>query len=715
MEQLFGVIERITFHNEENGFTVAKLKTPRKSDLITLVGCFPLLQPGEQVRCTGDWKNVPSHGMQFQVETCQIDAPQDLVGIRKFLESGMIRGIGPVYAEKIVHKFGLSTLEIIDKTPHQLLSIPGLGEKKIEKIKKSWEGQKTIREVMIFLQKYGVTAGHAQRIYRHLGQDAIIRIQENPYELAKEITGMGFKTADAIASKLGFLKESNLRLDAGIDFVLQELSSEGHVCYPLIPFVEKTAEMLGAEKEKIEERLPVLKKEERIFLTEELIWSKGLYLSEKGIAAELKRLHQQAHTLRTIDASKAVEWAEKTLNIHLGAMQKEAIKKSIIEKIHIITGGQEQGKARSLKPSYLFLDILLRGFLLAAPTGRAAKRMTEITGHGASTIHSLLQYDFNERGFRRNRNNPLDCDLLIVDESSMIDTWLMDRLLKAVPSTSKLILVGDVYQLPSVGPGSVLKDLIGSEKIPTTQLSEIFRQAAGSKIITNAHKINEGEFPDLRVEEKGDFFFVKAEESQEVLETIVDLVHTRLPKRYGFHSIEDIQVLAPMKKGPIGTENLNLQLQQRLNPQKEAIQSGGRRFAIGDKVMQTRNQYTKEVYNGDIGRIKKIDPEEKQLTVLFDEREIIYDFFELDDLVLAYAISIHKSQGSEYPCIVIPVSAAHYVMLMRNLLYTGVTRGKKCVVLVGTAKAIGMAVSNDEVKKRFTFLKERIQDLFGFN
>lgn len=705
MEQIFGYIERITFYNDENGFTVARLKQPRKTDLTTIVGILPNVQPGESVRLLGTWKHNPSHGLQFDVSECHIEAPCDVIGIQKYLESGMVRGIGPVYAERIVKAFGEKTLAVIDQAPEKLLDISGIGVKRVEQIKQCWQEQKAIRAVMIFLQKYGISPAFAQKIYKLYGSETLERIQENPFTLAKDVRGIGFKSADRIAEKLGFPKGANQRIDAGIEYVLLELSEEGHTCYPRSLLCEKVKEILDIESQ---HRLDALVEEGRIAIAlineVEHIWIKGLWLSEQGIVRELKRIQGGACRLREVDAEKAVEWVEATLHIQLADKQKEAVKHSLHEKIHIITGGPGTGKSTITKAILAITEKLSRRLILAAPTGRAAKRMSEITKRPASTIHSLLQYDFKAKGFKRNRDNPLICDLIIIDEASMIDTSLMYHLLKAIPDYARVLFVGDIHQLPSVGPGNVLKDLIASKTLAVTQLTEIFRQAAGSRIITNAHRINAGVFPDLRVEKRGDFFFLNGEEPEEIVEKILQLVTQRLPKFYRLDPIEDIQVLAPMKLGLIGTKNLNQRLQQALNPQEEAISQGGYRFAIGDKVMQIRNNYTKEVFNGDIGRIKKIDREKQELTIAFDGREVDYAFYDLDEVVLAYATSVHKYQGSECPCVVIPIHTSHFMMLHRNLLYTAVTRGKRLVVLVGSKKAIAIAVRTDDVNKRHTGL-----------
>ena len=718
MEHIFGYIERITFHNEENGFTVARLKEPRKNQLTCIVGVMPGIQPGESVRCTGTWKSNTAHGMQFEVTECKIEAPADLIGIQKYLASGLIHGIGPVFAQRILQKFGLKTLEVIDQNPDALLEVEGIGEKRVELIKSCWQSQKSIRQVMLFLQSYDISPTYAHKIYRHYGEEALNKLRENPFQLAQNVAGIGFKKADAIAEKMGFLKNSSQRIEGGIEYVLTELARDGHVCYPLDKFLEIAKGILEIDHNLIQEQLVSLEKEERIILKpleietveQDFIWSKVLYLSELGIAREIKRILYASSSLRAIDVEKALIWVQEKLNIQLADNQKKAVGEALSGKCHIITGGPGTGKSTITKAILTISCKLTKKIILAAPTGRAAKRMKEITGEQAFTIHSLLQYDFKLKGFRRNRENPLDCDLIIIDEASMIDTYLMYSLLKAIPCHARFICVGDIHQLPSVGPGNVLKDLIESKKIAATQLTEIFRQAAGSKIILNAHKINQGIFPDLKADLPCDFFFVKANTPEEVLEKLLNLVTKRLPRTYRFDPIEDIQILTPMKRGVIGTENLNLALQSALNPQKEMILQGGYSYSLHDKVMQIRNNYKKEVYNGDIGRITHLDKEKQEITVNFDGHYVVYSFQELDELVLAYATSIHKSQGSEYPCSVILIHTTHFTMLHRNLLYTAVTRGKRLVVLVGTGQGIAIAVSNDEVKKRFTGLNQALQE-----
>lgn len=697
-------MERITFHSPATGFTVAKLQEPHKGTLTCLVGTMPHLQPGESIRCTGSWKNDKNHGWQFAVEGVTIQAPADVHGIEKYLGSGLIKGIGPHLAKAIVGKFGILTLDIIDQDPEELRKVPGIGKGRIGKITTCWAQQRTIREVMVFLQSYEVSPAFAQRIFKTYGQESIAKVRENPYALARDVHGIGFKTADQIAQKMGIEPNSPQRISAGIEFVLHSLSEEGHVCYPHGELVEQATAMLGVSPEPIVEQIGLLAGEKRLVIEEERVWLKALYLTETGIARELKRLIKAPSHLRKVDTEKALAWVQEKLRLTLATQQKEAVVRALTDKVQILTGGPGTGKSTITKAILAITRKLTSRILLAAPTGRAAKRMAEITGREAKTLHSLLEFDFQIMGFRKGKSDPLSCDLIIVDEASMIDTSLMYSLLKALPDEARLIVVGDIDQLPSVGPGNVLRDLISTGKIPTTTLNQIFRQAQGSKIITSAHKINAGIVPDLSGGPESDFFFIEQEEPEQILHTLIGLVSQRLPKTYGFDPIRDIQVLAPMKRGAIGIEALNTALQGHLNPSSRPLFYAGKQLHVGDKVMQIRNNYDKEVYNGDVGLITKIDEAEQQLTVSVDGRPIPYDFLDLDELVLAYACSIHKYQGSECPCVVIPVHTSHFKLLTRNLIYTGVTRGRKLVVLIGTKKALAMAVHNHEVQKRHTGL-----------
>ena len=714
MESVQGYIERITFQNPETGYTVAQLQRPGHSQLVCIVGVMPLAQPGETVRCFGSWKTHMVHGRQFEVEECRTERPADVEGIQRYLGSGLIKGIGPTYAKRIVERYGAGTLDIIDLTPDRLLEVQGIGEGRLKKIKQCWSEQQGIRNVMIFLQRYGVSPSYAYKIFRRYGHHAADRLEENPYMMARDIKGIGFKTADRIAQSMGHKADSPARISAGVEHVLDTLSDDGHVCYPLELFLPEAEKLLEVDLALIREQVERLRTEQRIIVElvgwgnseQPAIWKAGLFHAEQGIARELQRISQGECRLRSIDTLKAIEWVQTTLNIDLAPKQQEAVRAALEEKCQVITGGPGTGKSTITNAILTITGKLTKNILLAAPTGRAAKRMTEITGHKASTLHGLLEVDFSVGGFKRNRDNPLVCDLLIVDEASMIDTSLMYYLLRALPDHARVIFVGDINQLPSVGPGNVLKDIIFSKRVPVTLLHEIFRQAAGSHIVTNAHRINQGEYPDLTNETDGDFFFIERQEPEQVLEAIVNLVTQRLPQRYKLDTLNDIQILAPMKRGLIGTENLNEVLQAKLNPKGAPLYRAGRCFKPGDKVMQIRNDYQKEVFNGDVGRIIQIDTIEQELLVQIDGRDVIYDFGELDDLVLAYAVSIHKYQGSECPCVVIPVHTTHFKMLHRNLLYTGITRGKKLVLLVGTKRAIQIAVRNDEVKRRFTSLRQ---------
>ncbi len=709
MEEIYGFIESIVYTEHERGFTVARLKEPRKKELTCIVGTMPSIQPGETLRCKGGWKHHPSHGQQFEVKSFELEAPSDLLGIKKYLESGMIKGIGPVYAERIVKAFASETLDIIDKTPERLIEVSGLGQKRMEMITKCWKEQHAIRSVMVFLRGHGASPAFAHKIYKTYGEASIDQVKKKPYQMAKDIHGIGFKTADTIAKGTGIPHDSSARIDAGIEYTLWELSGDGHMCYPEKELIPQVAMTLEIPEEKVGGRISALVNAQELVKEEDRIWVKPLFLAEIGIARELARLVHASCRIRSVLADKALEWVEKLLKIELAPEQKSAVAAGVKEKVLVVTGGPGTGKSTITKALLAITEKITTTILLAAPTGKAAKRLSEITGKKASTIHSLLEMDFTKGSFKKNRSNPLTCDLLIVDEASMIDAQLMYHLLKAIPDDARVILIGDVDQLPSVGPGTVLKDIILSEQLPVILLKKIFRQAAGSRIITNAHKINEGTFPDISYQASSDFSFIEAQEPEEVLQTILDLIMNKLPKSHRLHRFDDIQVLSPMKRGIIGTENLNVVLQQHLNPSTNPLHRMGRCFHIGDKVMQLRNNYEKEVYNGDVGKIVEIDLGEHLLKVAFDGKVVPYDFTELDELILAYAVSIHKYQGSECPCVIIPIHTTHFKMLYRNLLYTGLTRGKKRAIFVGTAKAIAIAIQNKEVLNRQTGLKQALQ------
>ncbi len=711
---LKGQIERITYTNDENGYTVAKVKVSGRKDLVTVVGTLLMPIPGEVIEMKGNWMNHPRYGEQFKVEHYKSLVPASVYGIEKYLGSGLIKGIGPIMAGRIVKKFGEETLEVIENEIEKLAEVDGIGKKRIEMVKKAWEDQKEIREVMIFLQTHGVGSGYATKIFKQYGSRSIQVVKENPYRLATDIFGIGFISADRIAEKLGFARDSELRAEAGILYVLHQLADEGHVYYPYEPLVKKCQEVLGVDREVIVKALGAIAAAKMIVMEDlkediedfgekdKAVYLAKFHLSETSIVTRMKTLIKSPKSIRKIDSDKAIDWVQKQLAITLAKRQMEAIKCAAENKVMVITGGPGTGKTTIINAILKIFSKLRVKIMLAAPTGRAAKRMSEATGHEAKTIHRMLEYSIQKGGFQKNEEKPLDCDLLVVDEVSMIDTILMHHLLKAIPPGATFILVGDVNQLPSVGAGNVLKDIIASGKMQVVELNEIFRQAKESLIIVNAHKINNGLLPSFKSsgQKLDDFYFIEQEDPEEVLRIILELTKERIPRRFGFDPVDDIQVLTPMHKGVVGAGNLNVELQKVLNPVENGVLRGGFSFRVSDKVMQVKNNYDKEVFNGDIGRITSIDPEHQEITISFDGRDIPYDYTDLDEIVLAYAVSVHKSQGSEYPAVVMPILTQHYVLLQRNLVYTAVTRGRQLVVMVGTMKALAIGVRNDKTRKR---------------
>jgi exodeoxyribonuclease V alpha subunit len=719
--ELSGQIERITFTNEENGYTIAKVRIDGRPDLVTVTGYLISPTPGEMLNMRGEWVIHPKFGEQFKVTECKTTIPATVFGIQKYLGSGLIKGLGPVIACRIVKKFGEKTLDVIENDIEKLSLVEGIGKKRIAMIQNAWAEQKEIRDVMLFLQSHGVGSGYATKIFKQYGNRSVAVVNENPYRLATDIFGIGFVIADRIAQKLGFPKDSPKRIEAGILYVLHQLSDDGHVFYPYEYLVKKSGEALDAGRDAIVKSIGDLAIHKQIVL-EDLNEgidgfkenNKGVYLAkfhlcETGIAARLKTLSAAPKSIRSINIENALKWVQERLDIHLAENQSKAVRCALEHKIMVITGGPGTGKTTIITAILKIFSELNIKILLGAPTGRAAKRMSEATGHEAKTIHRLLEYSFAKGGFQKNEEKPLSCDILILDEVSMIDTVLMHYLTKAIPAFATVILVGDVNQLPSVGAGNVLNDIIASGVIPVVELKEIFRQARESRIIVNAHKINNGilpafedHFPD------SDFYFIQQEDPEKVLEIILELTKERIPRRFGLDPVDDIQVLTPMHKGVVGADNLNTELQKSLNSSQIEIMRGNRNFRVNDKVMQIRNNYDKEVFNGDIGRIARIRPEENEITVLFDGRNIPYEFYEMDELVLAYAVSVHKSQGSEYPAVVIPVLPQHYILLQRNLIYTAVTRGRNLVVMVGTLNALAMGIHNNKTQRRFTYLRQRL-------
>ena len=721
LADLQGQIERITYTNDENGYTVAKMKVYGQRDLVTIVGNLMAPIPGEIIKMKGEWANHPKYGEQFKIVQYKSMVPASAYGIQKYLGSGLIKGIGPVMAKRIVKRFGKEPLDIIENKIDRLAEVEGIGEKRIGMLKRAWDDQKEIREVMLFLQSHGVSSGYATKIFKQYGNLSIHVVKQNPYRLATDIFGIGFVTADGIAEKLGFKKDSELRAEAGILYVLHGLSDEGHVYYPYESLVKKCREILQVGREVIVKAFTGAALEKRIVIEDlnegdfsennKAVYLAKFHLSETRIAERMKTLSHAPKSIREIDTESAIDWVQNQLAIELAEKQVEAVKRAAQSKAMVITGGPGTGKTTIINAILKIFSKLRIKILLAAPTGRAARRMSETTGREAKTIHRMLEYSIQKGGFQKDEEHPLSCDLLIVDEASMIDTILMHHLLKAVPPGATFILVGDVNQLPSVGAGNVLKDIIRSQSVPVVELNEIFRQARESLIIVNAHKINQGLLPDLKPTGRRlqDFYFIEQEDPEEVLKMIIHLAKERIPQRFDFDPVNDIQILTPMHKGIVGAGNLNTSLQNALNPSEDGLMRGNRNFHLRDKVMQIKNNYDKEVFNGDIGRIMRIDSESQEVRISFDGREIPYDFKDLDEIVLAYAISVHKSQGSEYPAVIIPVLSQHYILLQRNLIYTAVTRGRKLVILIGTKRALAMAVGNNKTKRRYTNLRNRLR------
>jgi exodeoxyribonuclease V alpha subunit len=710
-EVLAGLVDRVTFHNPENGFCVLRVKARGQRDLITVLGHAAMISAGEFVQVSGTWINDRTHGVQFRASFLKATAPTTVEGIEKYLASGMIRGIGPVYAKKLVRAFGEAVFDVIEQEPPRLRDVTGIGPKRAERIIAGWAEQKVIREIMLFLHSNGVSTSRAVRIYKTYGADAVQLISENPYRLARDIRGIGFRTADQIAGKLGIEKTALIRVRAGISYALAEAMDDGHCGLPAEELVALTRELLEVPAELVETALS-LELQGGAVIADDLdgrrcVFLAGLHRAEREIAEKLKALAVGKPPWPLIDADKAIPWVEKRTKLALAETQIEAVRVSLASKVLVITGGPGVGKTTLVNSILKILGAKAIAIALCAPTGRAAKRLSESTGLEAKTIHRLLETDPRTGVFRRTEEAPLDYDLLVVDETSMVDVPLMRALLRALPDQAALLLVGDVDQLPSVGPGQVLADVIASGAVPVVRLTEVFRQAAESRIIVNAHRINQGLMPDLASVESGDFFFVDATDPDEGVRKLLAIVRERIPKRFGFDPIRDIQVLCPMNRGGLGARSLNIELQTALNsPGEIRVERFGWTFCPGDKVMQVENDYDKEVYNGDLGVVSRIDMEEGELTVDFDGRDLTYGFGELDELVLAYATTIHKSQGSEYPAVVIPLSTQHYPMLQRNLVYTGVTRGKRLVVLVGQRKALTIAVKGARARRRWSKLRE---------
>lgn len=715
-EKISGTVERVTFHSDETGFCVLRTKVRGQRDLVTIVGSAASISAGEFIECSGFWINDRQHGMQFRAESMRSIQPTTIEGIEKYLASGLIKGIGPHFAKVLVKAFGEEVFDVIDNHPKRLTRLPGIGKKRKAMILSAWAEQKAIREIMVFLQSYGVGTARAVRIYKKYGDQAIEVVRDNPYRLALDIFGIGFKTADQLAVNLGIPKDSLKRAQAGVRHVLQEFSSDGHCAIQRERLIQAAVDLLeiptaiiiqAITNETIEKNLiaEVIDSQDCLFLA-------PLFHAENSCAKHLLRLKQSAPPWGKLDVEKALPWVEQQTQLTLSELQRDAVALALNEKVLVITGGPGVGKTTIINSIIKIVCAKKARVSLCAPTGRAAKRLSETTGITAKTIHRLLEFDPKTYGFKYHQDHLLVTDLVIIDEASMIDIVLMNNLLKAIPTHASLLIVGDVDQLPSVGPGSVLKDIINSQVVAVIKLTEIFRQAATSQIIVNAHRINQGEFPLQReiADQISDFYLIPAETPEEIQEKLLYILTKRIPQRFGYHPTNDVQILTPMNRGGLGARSLNTILQAELNPKGfPKINRFGWTFAVGDKVIQNINNYDKDVFNGDIGRIVNIDLDNNLVKVNFDDRVVEYDVNDLDELALAYATSIHKSQGSEYPVVVLPIATQHYMLLARNLLYTAVTRGKKLVVIIGQKKALAIAVRNAATNQRITNLAVRLQ------
>ena len=714
-EVVAGLVERVVFHNPESGFCVLKVEARGHREPVTIVGHAPLISAGEFVQASGSWANDRTHGVQFRASFLKATAPTTPAAIEKYLGSRMIRGIGPVYAKKLVQAFGDSVFDVIENNPGRLRRVPGIGAKRAKQIAADWAAQRTIREIMLFLHDHGVGTARAVRIHKTYGVDAVRLISQDPYRLARDIRGIGFKSADQIAMRLGIEKNAMMRVRAGISHALAEALDDGHCGLPFEELVTLATTLLEVPVGLVEAALAEEIAAQTVVADEveerRCVFLAPLHQAERDIADRLRALAAGNPPWPAIDADTAIPWVEQRTKLTLAESQKEAIRVALAAKVLVLTGGPGVGKTTLVNALLRILRAKTVEVALCAPTGRAAKRLSDSTGLEAVTIHRLLEADPSAGGFRRDESFPLDCDLLVIDETSMVDVPLMRAVLRALPKKAALLLVGDVDQLPSVGPGQVLADIIASEAVPVVRLTEIFRQLAASRIVANAHRINRGEMPGLDPVEEGDFYFVEAANAEDGVRKILALVKERIPKRFGFNPVREIQVLCPMNRGGLGARSLNLELQQALNPPGEArIERFGQVFGAGDKVMQIENDYERDVYNGDLGIVTGIDPEAGELSVEFDGRAVSYESGELDELVLAYATTIHKSQGSEYTAVVMPLAMQHYPMLQRNLVYTGVTRGKRLVIIVGQKRALAMAVRGGQQKRRWSKLRERLAE-----
>lgn len=710
-ERLTGVLERIVFANEQSGFSIARLKVPHQRDLTTILGPLVGSTPGEHLELLGRWEVDRKFGRQFRFRAYQTVRPTTLVGIEKYLGSGLIKGIGPVYAARLVEAFGLDTLRIVEEEPGRLRDVAGIGPRRAEKILAAWAEQKVVREVMVFLQGHGVSTAHAARIFRTYGEKSLDVLRTDPYRMVEDVWGIGFRTADQIALKLGLSEQSERRAEAGLAWVLQTMLDEGHCFCPRVELLARGADALRIDLSILERALGVRLEAGALIDDEGRIYLGAVHAIECKVAERLRLLLRSPSRLPPIRLDAALAWAQGRLSIQLSPSQVDAIRRVLQAKVSVLTGGPGVGKTTIVTAVLAILRAKQAKVLLCAPTGKAAKRLSEVTGTPASTIHRLLKFRPRDRGFEFNAENPLDADLVVMDESSMVDIFLLNHLLQALRPEAALLLVGDVDQLPSVGPGNCLRDIIDSGSVSASRLTEIFRQAAQSDIVANAHRINRGEMPLTAAPAAGalsDFYFIEEADPERIPALVVKLCKERIPARFGLDPVRDVQVLTPMYRGAAGVTNLNLELQKALNPTEEKVLRFGREYRVGDKVMQLRNNYDLETWNGDIGVIRALEPEAQEVTIEFDGRPLQYGYGDLDEVTHAYACSVHKSQGSEYPAVILLLLTQHFIMLQRNLLYTALTRARRLAVVVGTKKALGIAVRNNDPVARYTGLKERL-------
>lgn len=712
-EALSGYVERVTFHSPDTGYCVLRVKCRGHRDLVTITGHVPSISAGEEIQGTGTWEIHREYGRQFKADFLQATPPSSLEGIERYLGSGLIKGIGPVFAKRLVKVFGDNVLDVIDSQPERLSDVDGIGPRRVARITSAWADQKVIREIMVFLQGHGVSTSRAVRIYKTYGVDSVRKVSENPYQLARDIRGIGFKTADAIAANLGIPKDSIVRARAGLSYALYEAVSDGHCGLPWSDLLKQAEQLLEIAPAILEEAINLEIADGNLVPDEvrdqRCVFLRRMWEGETAIAARIRTLADGKPSWPDIDVSKALGWIEGKLGVQLAPSQRDAFSTAISSKVLVITGGPGVGKTTLVNSILRVLSAKKVKVALAAPTGRAAKRLSEATGLEAKTVHRLLEFDPANGGFKRSAEMPIECDMLVLDESSMMDVLITASTLSALPDRAALLIVGDVDQLPSVGPGQVLRDLIASNAVQVVRLTEVFRQAAESQIITAAHAINTGRIPELLAPVSGvsDFYFVDADSPEDAADKIIKIVARRIPTRFGFNPISDVQVLAPMNRGSAGARSLNVSLQNAINPPAAnavSVERFGWTYRIGDKVMHTENDYEKEVYNGDLGIVTSIDQDAQEITITFDGRDVAFLFGELDQVVLAYASTIHKSQGSEYPVVVIPLMMSHYMMLRRNLIYTGVTRGRRLVVIVGQRKALALAIKTTDVNTRWSRL-----------